>query len=190
MSVRAFVKHLHHPKNTSDLLTIAVAHKLELNTTDTDGSTAEQHLLAWNAFNAKREQFEQGRSRTNSGSRRRDSSGSDSQRKMTSPRGSSSIAGGGATVMSDVARSVLQQAPPKVVITPLRVNTSLSISSPTHTPMSTPATPSSASTSAVRHSSRARKRKQLHPMESYVYTSPTSSEPDGKRRRSSSIGDA
>ena len=164
MAVRAFVKHLHHPKNASDLLTVAVAHKLEL------GSDAVEHTLAWNAFSAKREQFEQGRTRTTSGSRRRDSNASETQRKMTSP--------------SETVRSVLQQATPKVVITPLRVNTAAALAACATTAQTqTPSTP------GVRHSSRTRKRKQLHPMESYVYTSPTG-EVESKRRRSGSIGDA
>lgn len=160
LSVRAFVKHLHHSKNQSDLMTVTVANKLEL---DSEGDGSADLVQAWHAFTLKREQFEEGRAHSGSVGRRRGSSISDAHRK----------------VMSTVDTSLLQQTSPKVVITPLRVSTELAAST---------ATPTTPNTPAVRHSSRARKRKQLHPMESYVYTSPTG-ETDSKRRRSGSSGD-
>lgn len=139
LSVKKFLKHLHHHNMVDELCTVTIPQKLEMAVL---GEPSEEHVYWWGQFEKKRKLFE------------------------FSP-----------TMVKGTQKSNKTSVNPKVIVHPVTQadhseTESISVNNNNKSSVcqesSTPT--SCTSVSGTRHSQRVRKRKQLHPIESYVYT--------------------
>ena len=146
LSIRRFLKHRHHLNNPDELVEVSLPQKLELHL-PAQNESASQEVNLWDQFTQKRQTF------ATAPAKRRDRR----TRTPQKPRGEAEkvdVLQEKSTTSTPV-KSDVGGSPGRRVSTSPR---SAKHSSPDLTP-----------DDGNRHSGRVRKRKQLHPMESYVF---------------------
>ena len=162
-SLKRFMKHMHHQNNRDELAHVTLSQKLELSSP----SPTEEEATMWNDFQVRRQELATVSSKAKSDARQKSASRV-TNKSVERPRDQLPVNSTINNKVRESVKNVVKNKTVKKVTSPSGVKKAGKQTTP----------------SSTRHSTRVRKRKQLHPIEKYVFSklSPNAEPPSKKAR--------
>ena len=167
--MRKFLKHLHHQNSVDELCMVTLPQKLELATLE----PLPEQLKMWQQFESKRSEMDRTFEQNKANVSRAKAAAMVARRASATPTTSKQQTPRQAAAAKINKRTESTPATSSMPFPPSTPTAAVPAGGDV-TPDNAAAMPARRDSSGTRQSTRVRKRKQLHPMESYVYSTYTS----------------